>query len=335
MVTVSIQIDKLSKKFISYKKQPGIIGSLKSFVNRQEFVNTAVDEFTLDIQQGEFVGLLGPNGAGKTTLMKMMTGIIVPSSGHIRIVGYEPFQRKKMFRKKIALVMGQKSQLWWDVPAYDSFMLLQKYYELEFKSFKSRLDQLSELLDVTDKLHIHVRKLSLGERMKLEIMASLLHQPDVIFLDEPTIGLDVLAQQNIRKFLKEYQKEHNTTIVLTSHYMADVQELCSRIVLILGGKKSFDGPIEKFESLLGKEKFVHFEFSESVNPHKDFTFFDQFDPSWSNDFSQVDLRIPETDLRSATIKILQDFPLINYNCEQLPVERVMKALMEKPGVISE
>ncbi|TNF01163.1 MAG: ATP-binding cassette domain-containing protein [Deltaproteobacteria bacterium] len=323
-----ISTSGLTKNFKSYKKAPGFMGSLRALYKRDYITKTAVNSFDLTIQKGEIVGLLGPNGAGKTTLMKMFTGIIVPSNGDIKIAGYVPAERDKTFRKKIALVMGQKSQLWWDIPAMDSFLLLQKFYEVPDADFKARVEQMSELLDVKDLLHVHVRKLSLGERMKMELMASLLHNPEVIFLDEPTIGLDLVAQENIRQFIKEYHRQNNTTIILTSHYMADVHALCKRLVLILQGKKGFDGPIEEFEQILGREKSVSFSFSESIHDYTDF--FENFSPEWNADFTKVDLRIPMEALREISGKVINKFPVIEFNTEKMPIERVMKTLMEKP-----
>ncbi|MCO4794594.1 MAG: ATP-binding cassette domain-containing protein [Bacteriovoracaceae bacterium] len=318
----------LTKNFLSYKKSPGFMGSIKALYKRDYITKTAVNSFDLEIQKGEIVGLLGPNGAGKTTLMKMLTGIIVPSSGEILVAGSVPADRNKEFRKRIALVMGQKSQLWWDIPAMDSFLLLQKFYEVSDSDFKERIEEMSTLLDVKDLLHVHVRKLSLGERMKMELMASLLHNPEVIFLDEPTIGLDLVAQENIRYFIKEFHRKNNTTIILTSHYMADVHALCKRLVLILQGKKGFDGPIEEFEQILGREKSVSFSFSETIEDHTHF--FENWSPEWNQSFTKVDLRLPQEDLRDIGKTVLEKFPVIEFNTEKMPIERVMKTLMEKP-----
>ncbi len=318
----------LSKNFRIYQKEPGLIGSAKSFFSRSYEEKNAVRPFDLQVCKGEFVGLLGPNGAGKTTLMKMFTGIIVPTSGELEVMGYVPSKRNRQFRKKIALVMGQKSQLWWDLPALDSFQLLQSYYEIDKISFNHRLSELAEILEVQNILKTHVRKLSLGERMKVELISCLLHQPDIIFLDEPTIGLDLIAQNNVRKFLKTYQQIHGTTIILTSHYMADVETLCQRIVLIIEGEKRFDGSIKSFETLLGNEKIVTFNFSEPILNREEFWL--EFLPQWNDNLTSVELNIREDRLREVSQLILAKFPVCDFNTEKMPIERVMKTLLENP-----
>jgi len=327
-----IEATGLYKDFTIYRKPPGFWNSIKSLFHREYETNQAVKPFDVKIEKGEIVGLLGPNGAGKTTLMKMFTGIIVPTGGELKVLGCSPAKRYRLFRKKIALVMGQKSQLWWDLPAMDSFQLLQRYYEIEDQVFKQRVNELSELLDVKNLLHIHVRKLSLGERMKVELMASILHQPEVIFLDEPTIGLDLIAQKNIRNFIREYHRKTDTTIILTSHYMADVEALCERIVLILGGEKKFDGSKSKFETLLGHEKAVTFTFSDpqQMNGDQDWN---RFYPQWNHDMTQVNLRIPEIELREVSKEILTRMPVVDFWTEKIPIERVMDTLLENPELI--
>lgn len=326
-----IHCRNLSKKFKTYIKEPGIRGALKSFFKREYRISEAVKSFDLDVEPGEFIGLLGPNGAGKTTLMKMFTGIIAPSSGELTVINSTPFERQKAFRQKIALVMGQKSQLWWDIPAEDSFILLQKYYELEEKNFRKKLNELAEILDVKNLLQIHVRRLSLGERMKMELMACLLHDPEVVFLDEPTIGLDIVAQRNIREFLKHYQKTRKTTMILTSHYMADVEALCDRVVLILAGKKSFDGHIKNFEKILGKEKFVSISFSNSVSTND--PIWQKLSPVWNSTKNYVELRISEEELREVTVEILKQYPVVDFYTEKLPIERVMETLISRPEIL--
>ncbi len=307
------------------------MGSFTSFFKRNPIIKDAVKDFTFEVKPGEIVGLLGPNGAGKTTLMKMFTGIIVPSSGELKILGFNPWERDKALRKKIALVMGQKSQLWWDIPAMDSFLLLQKYYEISDEQFNARIEKMSELLGVKELLHIHVRKLSLGERMKMELMASLLHNPDVIFLDEPTIGLDLVAQENIRNFIMEYHRENNCCIIITSHYMQDVQALCDRLVLIFDGKKAYDGPIEDFEDILGNEKNVSFTFSNPIDTQK--PFWSDLNTTWKEGNTQLDLRLEESKLREVSAKIISEYPVEDFHTEKLPIERVMKELMSNPELL--
>jgi ABC-2 type transport system ATP-binding protein len=322
----TISATNLTKEFVSFKKEPGLAGAIKFFFKRQPIIKSAISDFDLKITKGEIVGLLGPNGAGKTTLMKMFTGIIVPSRGELKVLGHDPFKRQDEFKKKIALVMGQKSQLWWDIPAMDSFLLLQKYYEIPKLQFEQRLGQMARMLDVEKLLHVHVRRLSLGERMKLELISSLLHNPQILFLDEPTIGLDLVAQDTIRNFIKEYHRLNNCTIILTSHYMADVQALCKRLVLVFDGRKGFDGPIEEFEKILGPEQSVTVQFN---TPAQDQTFFSSYDPQWSRESNQVDLRIPADQFKQVSIDIFKNFDVASFNCEKMPIEKVMKSLMKE------
>ena len=326
-----IECHELSKVFKSYKKQPGFMGSMKSLVSRLYIDNMAVHKFSLSVAPGEIVALLGPNGSGKTTLMKMFTGIIVPSSGQLQVCGHIPSNREKIFRKKIALVMGQKSQLWWDIPAMDSFQLLQRYYEIDSRQFKERMDELTDYLRVKDLLHIHVRKLSLGERMKLELMASLLHRPEIIFLDEPTIGLDLMAQENIREFIKKYHQEHRCTILLTSHYMADVEALCKRLVFMFNGEKYFDDEINQFANILGQKKTVNFHFESSQNPHD--SFWQNHQAIWNEEKNQVKLQLESQELRTFSQEILANYPVCNFFTEKTPIERVLRKLIENPEII--
>ncbi|SMF63099.1 ABC transporter ATP-binding protein [Pseudobacteriovorax antillogorgiicola] len=331
MDEISLACNGLTKTFKKYIKKPGVIESFKSLVRRDFEIGTGVDHFDLEIRKGELVGLLGPNGAGKTTLMKMFSGIIVPSSGACQVLGHTPHRRAMAFRKKIALVMGQKGQLWWDIPAMDSFLLLQKYYEIDEQRFKQRLGHLADSLGVSTLLNVHVRRLSLGERMKMELIACLLHEPEIIFLDEPTIGLDLISQQTIRAFIADYQQRNGTTIVLTSHYMADIDALCDRIVLIFDGKKTYDGSIEDFGSILGREKFLTVQFEQAVDQTD--SIWSDLDPKWLSGGQKVELRVPEEQLRQRTIDILQKFPAIDFQTEKLPVERVMHTILANPEIL--
>lgn len=320
-----IVANNLSKNFTVYHKEAGLVNSIISLFKRKYESKSALTNFNLEVKEGEIIGLLGPNGAGKTTFMKTCTGIVVPSSGELTVLGYIPHERRLEFRRNIALVMGQKSQLWWDLPAIDSLRLLKEYYELSKSQFNERLDLLTESLNVSNLLSLHVRKLSLGERMKMELLACLLHNPKIIFLDEPTIGLDVVAQNSIRNFLIDYHKKHNCTIILTSHYMADVEALCKRIVLLISGKKIFDGTSYEFEKLLGREKFVNFSFETEVDTKT--SIFSKYKATFSNNNKNVELRIPEKELRAVAQDILKNFPVIDFQTEKLPIERVLKNLI--------
>ncbi|MDP3043244.1 MAG: ABC transporter ATP-binding protein [bacterium] len=239
-----IEVKNLSKTYEYYKKQPGLLASVKGLFRREKLYVEAVKEINFNIEEGELVGFLGPNGAGKTTTLKMLSGILYPSGGEARVLGHIPWKRQKEYQKQFALVMGQKNQLWWDLPAMESFILNKEIYEVPDKEFKYNLAELTELLDVKDILDIQVRKLSLGQRMKCELIAALLHKPKVLFLDEPTIGLDVVAQKNTRDFIKKYNKEKKTTIILTSHYMKDISQLCQRVIIIDLGRIIYDGRLD-------------------------------------------------------------------------------------------
>ncbi len=323
-----ISVTGLNKKFVIYKKKPGVLGALQSFYKRDSFANFAVKDFDLMVPKGEIVGLLGPNGAGKTTLMKMFSGIIVPSSGELKVLGFTPHERRWNFLKKIGLVMGQKSQLWWDLPALDSFELLRRYYEVERADFNVRLKELSELLEVTHLLQIHIRKLSLGERMKMELLASLLHQPEILFLDEPTIGLDISSQKKIRNFLLEYRKKHQTTMILTSHYMADVESLCSRLILVAKGAKSFDDSTEKFKKLLGNDKMITFYFKEAMGNGQAKDYFAKFSPKWDEESLKVDIQVKEEEFQATCIHVLQNFSVVDFETQKTSVELVMDKFFE-------
>ena len=218
-----IELKNISKTFKLFKRQPGLKGALQSFINRdyQEF--TALNNINLNIEKGEIIGILGENGAGKTTLIKLMIGLLYPTSGNISVNNFNPWKKNHNYLKQVSIVMGQKNQLWWDIPASESFLLNKHIYDLEDHIYQKTLDELVDYLDVRDKLHVQVRRLSLGERMKMEIIAALLHKPSIVLLDEPTLGLDVIAQSKIREFVKYYNESNNTTFVITSHYTKDIQ----------------------------------------------------------------------------------------------------------------
>src|SRR4030067_2181425 len=239
-----INVDHLIKYYQVHEKEPGLKGSFQSLFHRQYKQVKAVDDISFIIDQGELVGFIGPNGAGKTTTLKCLSGLLYPTGGAVEVLGFNPWRRQPEFQKQFALVMGQKNQLWWDLPALETFNLNKEIYEIPDKQYRQTLNQLVELLDVKDILKIQVRKLSLGQRMKCELIAALLHNPKVLFLDEPTIGLDVVMQKVMRDFVKQYNRQFKSTIILTSHYMGDVKELCERVIIIDKGKILFDGTLQ-------------------------------------------------------------------------------------------
>src|SRR5258705_5893729 len=240
----AIEVSQLTKSFRTYKKQPGFRGAVKGLLRRKYEQTLAVSEVSFTIEPGELVGFLGPNGAGKTTTLKMLSGLLYATSGAARVLGYVPWERKDGYRRQFALLLGQKNQLWWDLPARESLELNAKIYGIAKVGFERTVAEMTELLAVKDKLDVMVRELSLGERMKMELIGSLLHQPKILFLDEPTIGLDVVSQKTVREFLRHYNAQRKTTIVLTSHYMADIQALCRRVIIIDKGKTFFDGQLD-------------------------------------------------------------------------------------------
>ena len=244
MVQNIIDVKNLSKSFDISSKEPGLKGTIKHFFRRQTKSLKVIKDISFEIKEGEIVGFLGANGAGKTTILKMLCGLIYPSEGSILVSGYLPFRRKENFLKNITLIMGQKQQLIWDLPPIESFYLNASIYDLNKFEAKRRIKKLSEMLEIDDELFIPVRKLSLGQRMKSELLAALIHEPNILFLDEPTLGLDINAQRNLRKFLKKYNKETNATICLTSHYMKDITSLCKRVICVHNGSISYDGKLD-------------------------------------------------------------------------------------------
>ena len=259
-----IYTNNLTKTYRRFEKEPGLAGSVKSLFKRKFVDKTAIDSFDLTIESGEFVGLIGPNGAGKTTLVKMLTGIISPTSGDISVLGYYPNKLENAFKKQYAVVMGQKSQLIFDLTAADTFLLFKEMYEVPNDIYKRNLELFTDLFNAREYLNMQVRTLSLGERMKMELVTALLHNPKVLFLDEPTIGLDAPAQRQIRTFLKEVNQRNGTTILLTSHYMDDVRSLCPRSVVVGNGQKVYDGDTDKLFSAYQTHKKVTVQFEEET-----------------------------------------------------------------------
>ncbi len=317
-----IEVKNLSKTYTTFKKEAGLKASIKSLFKREKIDVPAVKGVTFHIEEGELVGFLGPNGAGKTTTLKMLSGILYPSGGEAHVMGFTPWERKKEYQKQFSLVMGQKSQLWWDLPPEDTFVLNKEIYEVSDADYKRTRDELVELLDVRDLVNVPARKLSLGERMKCELVAALLHNPKVIYLDEPTIGLDVVSQQKMWEFITHYNQQRKTTIMLTSHYMRDVERLAKRVIIVNEGAIIYDGPLASIINKYINHKLVKMTFSASVN-HKDLEPFGEF---VEGDGMSATIRVPKTDVAKRTAALLTKFPVSDILVEEVPIEDVVRRI---------
>lgn len=322
-----IEVSGLTKEFRSAKKAPGLMGALTGLFRREYETVRAVHDIRFEIQEGEFVGFLGPNGAGKTTTLKMLSGLLHPSSGTAKVLGFSPWERADGYRRQFALLMGQKNQLWWDLPANESLELNGRIYGLPRSEFQRTVDELSELLGVRDKLSTAVRELSLGERMKCELIAALLHQPKVLFLDEPTIGLDVVSSRVVRDFLRRHNQTRKTTILLTSHYMADIQELCERVIIIDHGKLFFDGRLEEVLGRFAGHKIVTLHF-DPILPT------DTADPTRFGEVLEhapgvLKLKVPRDRVISSVKALLDDFPVQDFSVEEVPIEDVIRQVFQR------
>lgn len=322
---LAVETHNLTKTYSQTKKQPGIKGALKGLFTREKTLIEAVKGVNLEIEQGELVGFLGPNGAGKTTTLKMLTGILYPTSGEALVLGHRPFDRKPQMLRNISLVMGNKMQLWWDLPAWDSFIVLRELYEVDHQVFQQRIDHLLEALQLTDKIHTQVRKLSLGERMKCELVAALLHAPKVIFLDEPTIGLDVVSQKRIRDFLLDLHKQENCTILLTSHYMQDVQELCDRVVIIDRGEMVFEGGLNHLANQYSSVRRLRLVFERDVSDEE----LTPFGAVLERSEESVTLSVPKDQTAAVTGQILQKFAVRDVGIEDPSIEEVVRDLFSQ------
>lgn len=323
-----IKVKNLTKEFKFHKKEPGLMGSIKSLFRRKMLSISAVNDISFEIKKGEFVGFVGPNGAGKTTTLKMLSGILYPTSGVVNVLGFKPFERKREFQKQFALVMGQKNQLWWDLPAMESFTLNKAIYEIPDKLFKKNLDQLTELLDIKDILNVQVRKLSLGQRMKCELTAALLHSPKVVFLDEPTIGLDVVSQKAVRDFLSEYNRTTKATIILTSHYMEDIRRLCGRVMIIDSGKIIYDGSYNNLTSRYADKKMIEITLKNKVKPEE----FKKFGEILRTREYTISLSIPRKDSAKITSKILNNFPVEDLSIHEENMEDIVSEIFKTKHV---
>lgn len=318
-----IHVDNLSRTFVVHEKAPGLAASIRSLFHRKKVEKRAVRDVSFDIGEGEIVGLVGANGAGKTTLVKMLAGIVHPTSGTATVLGHEPWKRANEFRQRIALIMGQKASLWWDLPAADCFLLLKEIYQIDRQDFRRRLDYLCDALDIGEERQVQLRRLSLGERMKMELVATLLHAPKVVFLDEPTIGLDLTAQRAIREFLLQYRDDHRPAMILTSHYMDDIEELCERILLIQEGQLVFDGPLDDVMKLYSPSKILTAHFQAGVDPSSL--------PEQENldgnvlalDADHVRLEVPRDRVTRSAQELLSRFPVVDISIEEAEVGNVI------------
>lgn len=319
---LAVETRNLVKTFTTLKKEPGIAGSIKSLFSRAKNEVNAVCGIDMEIQKGELVGFLGPNGAGKTTTLKMLTGILNPTSGDAKVLGYTPFERRPEMLRRISLVMGNKNQLWWDLPAWDSFVVLRELYDVPADKFKQRVDRLIDILAISDKVNTQVRKLSLGERMKCELVAALLHAPEVVFLDEPTLGLDVVSQQAIREFLKQLHDEEGTTILLTSHYMQDVQALCDRVIVINHGEKIFDDSLDALGKTFGDRRRIILRFRSAVPKEELAEFGDITDAP----DEAIAIDVPRDQTPTIAAALLQRFPVEDISIEDVDIEDIIRRL---------
>ena len=317
-----IEIDKLVKSYRVYQKREGLREAIRGLYHRDYRDIHAVKSIDLRVEQGEFVAFLGPNGAGKTTTLKLLSGVIYPTSGSVKVMGYVPWERHNEYRRRFALVMGQKNQLWWDLPAQESFRLHQQIYRIDLTEYQKTLDELTSLLDVSKLLGRPVRELSLGERMKMELIAALLHAPDILFLDEPTIGLDVVAQRNIQHFLKFYQEKRNITILLTSHYMKDIVALCRRVVVIAQGQIKYDGSLSGIVDGFSGDKIVTLQLAENQSAEG----LELLGEILSIELPRVKLKCKRSDVARVLAEVLKRFQIDDVAVEDPPLEEVIASL---------
>jgi ABC-2 type transport system ATP-binding protein len=326
MTPPAIHVRDLRKTYVVSEREPGAVAALRSLVYRHTQTIPAVDGISFDLAPGEIVGFLGPNGAGKTTTLKMVSGLLHPTGGELSVLGHVPWKRERAFLRQITLVMGQRNQLVWDIPALDSFELNRAIYRIPADDFRRTLDELTELLEIGPLLRKPVRNLSLGERMKCEVAAALLHQPQVVLLDEPTIGLDVTMQRRLRAFIAEYNRRYGATVLLTSHYMADVEALCRRVIVIHRGRLLFDGDLSALVQHFTSHKTIVVQLRDCQSD------FHSYGEVVSCDDGSVTLRVPKAETARVTERLLADLPVIDLTVEDPPIEEVIEQVF-KQGVV--
>jgi len=320
----AVLVEHLVKNFEVVEKKGGFLDGLKNLVSPQNKLVEALKNISFSILQGELVGFIGPNGAGKTTTLKVLSGLLYPTSGFTQVLGYAPWDRKPDYLKQISLVMGQKNQLWWDLPAIETLKLNKAIYELPDSVYKKNLEELVDLMDAKNLLYTQVRRLSLGQRMKLELIASLLHKPKILFLDEPTIGLDVVAQQKVRDFIFDYNRRHNATIILTSHNMEDLMDLAKRVIVINKGEIMFDGNLKELINEFAKEKVIKVYLSKNTDMKE----IEKIGKVKRVNFPQITLSVPREATAVAASEILQNFPVADLTIEEEPVEEIIRRIFK-------
>jgi ABC-2 type transport system ATP-binding protein len=323
----AIEVNGLTKAFRTYKKQPGFSGAVRGLFRRQYEQTVAVKDVTFSVESGELVGFLGPNGAGKTTTLKMLAGLLYPTGGSARVLGYVPWERADGYRRQFALLLGQKNQLWWDLPARESLELNAQIYGISRAELDRTVSEMTELLAVREKLDVSVRELSLGERMKMELIASLLHKPKVLFLDEPTIGLDVVSQKTVREFLREHNSKNKTTILLTSHYMADIQELCQRVIIIDHGTIFFDGRLSDILDRFADSKLVTIQCEASANCSAEHL--GKYGEILEKTPTSVRLKVKRDRVIPVCKALLDELPVSDIDIQEVPIEEVIRRIFAR------
>jgi ABC-2 type transport system ATP-binding protein len=323
-----IQLQDLQKVYRVHEREAGAGASVRSLVKRKYKEVHAVEGVTFSLDAGEVVGFLGPNGAGKTTTLKMLAGLLHPTSGEARVLGRVPWRRERDFLRNISLVMGNRNQLMWDIPAMDSYLVNQAIYQIPEKQFRETLDELITLLDLADLMKKPVRGLSLGERMKCELAASLLHRPQVLFLDEPTLGVDVTMQGRIRQFIAQYNQNHGATVLLTSHYMADVTALCKRVIVIHQGKLLYDGALDRLADRIAPFKLVRLDVETPEAAEKA----EQYGDLIERQETKVTLRLPRAETSVVVARLLSELPVVDLTVEDPPIEEVIEHVFKGTSI---
>ncbi|NCF56664.1 MAG: ATP-binding cassette domain-containing protein [Planctomycetia bacterium] len=322
-----IKVQNLRKVFRVHKKPPGLSASLKSLFRRDWIEKVAVEGADFTVEEGEIVGLIGANGAGKTTLVKMLSGIIHPSAGEARVLGYNPWEKHDAFRRQISLIMGQKAQLWWDLPGADCFQLLREIYQIPQQQFDHQLNRLTQLLNVGEELNIQIRRLSLGERMKMELIAALLHSPRVVYLDEPTIGLDITTQKAVRDFLLSYRKEESPAMILTSHYMEDIERLCERIIIIREGELIYDGSLRKVIEQYAPYKRLTLHLQNQTLDESSKEIFSKMGEKVQIQSDQVSIQVPRKNVTEVAAELLRKFKIHDLSIDEPEISDTIEILM--------